>query len=342
MTATTLPATPTLTTYDAFLKLVTGYLQANDKLFRRDLPSLFPDLTESQLRSYAKIAIQEGRIIQGQSGYQGPWFFRQATVTDQQTGNRGRIRRNLDKEIPPKLLAYLASHGFISLGEFKSIFKLTNATRAQEILKSLLDSGQIVLGADPRPGTWKKKTVYMSSKAIAAKSPITVTRRTRSKSTKYYDLQSRIPQLLQGRPEGLRYLSFATFFNLNRNDATLIQVLKDLVTQGILAREEGKNVGGRVVTYRLANYPVSAPVQPVVTTPVLASPVEDERDQIIAALVERCDRALSLVSTLQSKVSELEQFKSTTRPLPTNLQERLRQLQAKDQQLTGNNLALSK
>lgn len=274
-------AAATTQAYQTFLNLLLNYLRSNDRVFKRELPNLLPGFSENQIRTLTRKAVEEGKITQGQSGYQGAWYVR------------------------------------------------------------------IPSGAGTKPSRSSKKVVStMTQKPATTERP---QRRPRSKSAKFYNLQNQIPQLLREHPAGLRYLEVANHFGLNRNDATLISVLKSLEMSGIVAREEGKDTTGRKVTYRLASYASETvvPAQPKTVT----SKVVDERDQTIEFLLARYEQILTLVEKLKTTNSDLskqlETFRSAalahqkqeqetkSRPLPTSLQEKLRQQIARDQELTG-------
>lgn len=160
-------------------------------------------------------------------------------------------------------------------------------------------------------------------------------KRTRRRSDKYTALLKAVPEFLGALSNGAKHKDLCEHFNLSRNDATFIKVLKQLVEEGHINRETNKDVDARVVLYTRAKKNVTTSVPPV--APVAIKPSIRRLDSLEVQLAERDIR----IQCLEQKVQELEAslnvikqaamaFKADStpanpKPLPTTLQDKLRE-----------------
>lgn len=164
-------------------------------------------------------------------------------------------------------------------------------------------------------------------------------KRTRRRSDKYQTLFHAVPQFLKNLGSGAKHKDLCEHFNLARNDATFITVLKHLVEAGLIKREENKAEDARVVLYSVA-YTKPERVIPAIKV-VETVDSQSRLSQLEQKLAEK-DETLAV---LQSRLDELEanfaMFKkfameipaapvapavpvASERPLPANLQARLK------------------
>lgn len=225
-------------------------------------------------------------------------------------------RRNLEAELPRQFLDYLRFNKFATISKFRKEFHVTNPNRAKALVHKMIGQGLIVPGNDPRPG--KKGIVFMLEQ-----NP-----KPRSKSKKYYDLQAGILEFLKARPEGARSFEIPDHLGVARNDATMIKGLKELVSEGQVTRTElgGR---GRAVQYTFGSQTPQKAAKP---SPA-ATELITEEGPVIEYLLQKYEAALNRIEELQRQVSQ-PATKLSAKPLPANLQARLKQLQAKDKMLT--------
>jgi len=225
-------------------------------------------------------------------------------------------RRNLEAELPHQFVDYLKSNKFATISKFRKQFHVTNPNRAKALLHKMMGQGLIVAGNDPRPG--KKGIVFMLEQAVV---------KTRTKSKKYYDLQAGILEFLKSRPEGARSFEIPDHLGVARNDATMIKGLKELVSTGQITRTElgGR---GRAVQYMFGGEQPKKPAKPLAATELAT-----EEGPVIEYLLQKYEAALNRIEELQQQVGQ-SAAKLSAKPLPANLQARLKQLQAKDKLLT--------
>lgn len=322
--------------FKGFLGLLTGYLKSNQTLLKKDLESLFPETPKGSLKALTQQAIASGKIVQHPAGFRGPWVLQlgsrhgsgkavptqtKAQASKNKTG-KATGRRNLSVKLPPQVVKYLRHHGTISLSRFRKEFGVTNAPRAKTLLQQMVGQGMLKIVPGPRPTF----TLANGGTPGTTMQVVTTGRKPRSKSQKYYDLRQTIPTLIKRHPHGMRFLEIADHFKLHRNDATLISVLKDLVANQVLLREEGKDGTGRKVSYKLMTQSQTVPTGEGV----------DERDATINFLLTKYDELLGQVERLQVELSRkrAQAPAEIEHALPPNLKNRLRQLQQRDQQVS--------